>query len=192
MSEIKTTETKEEIVKKPKGHFRRNWSLYLLLLGSLGITAFTWFTKEADLMQQKEVYEDQRMALITKVNTTLKTNNERDLKIVAKSLAYAIANRVIFDDWEEVDLYFRQLVKTDNMLEIFLLQDDELILVSTNKKLEGDYYKDSKMATIQETEEIIFLQDDAGRNLVVAPVLMKENRQSTLVIVYQPVSEFSF
>lgn len=185
------TPTKEEIVKKPKGHFRRNWSFYFLILASLGLTAYTWFTKEYDLGYQKEIFEDQKIALSKNATALIKSNNERDLKLVAKSLAYAVANRVIFDDWEEVDLYFRQLVKSDNIEEIFLLQDDELVLVSTNKKQEGDYYKSSKMALIQETEDIIFLQDDAGRSLVVAPVLMKENRQSTVVIVYQPTGSFN-
>lgn len=186
---IPLSEEKTATVKKTKGHFRRNWAFYLLLLGSIGTMAYTWVTKEYALQNQKESFEDQQLALLQNVNAAVKQNNEKQLTLVAQSLAYAVANRVIFDDWEEVDLYFRQMVKADNVLEIFLLQDDELIMVSTNKKQEEEFYKDSHSAAMRETESILFLQDDARRHLIAAPVMMKENRQSTVLIVYEPAAE---
>lgn len=191
MNTSQETNINTEPVQKPKGHIRRNWSFYLLLAGSLAASTYFWFSKEFTLAYQKEAFEDEQLALISTANARLKNNQENDLKLVAKSLAYAAANRIIFDDWEEIDTYFQQFVKSTNILEVFLLQDDGLVMVSTNKKLEGDYFTDTKINTMQETERTILLQDDKGRNLVVAPVVMKENRQSTLVIVYQPIDSIT-
>lgn len=171
--------------KKQKGHFRRNWSFYFLMLGLLAVSGYVWFTKSYEIQEQKSSFEDKVIALETTAKTTLKSTTERDMTSVAKAFALAVAGRAMFSDWEDIDAYFRELVKADNILAITLIEDDGMVLVSTNKKLEEDYWKESNLTTIQETEQVLFLKDDDGKDIVVAPVMNKENRYGTLVIAFK-------
>lgn len=171
--------------KKEKGHFRRNWAFYFLIMGLIGALAYGWFIKSSELQAEKTHHEDEVIAIEKMAQAALQTANERDMTSVARAFALATAGRAMFSDWEDLDSYFRQLVKADNILEVTLVEDDGLVMVSTNKKLEEEYWKDANLTTIQETEKVIFLKNDLGQDIVVAPVMNKESRYGTIVIVFK-------
>lgn len=174
-----------EIIKTEKGHLRRNWFFYLLIAGLLGAVGFFWYSKEYALAYQKTMFEEKQATFETNTRNMLKQINDRDMKSLAQSLAMVVASRVNAGEWEEIDNDFRQLIKIENLLEITLVEDDGNVIVSTNKKKEEEVLKDSNLTQIQETEALTFLKDDAGQQIVVAPVRLKDSHKSSLVIAYK-------
>jgi hypothetical protein len=180
MAETTVTTTTE------KGHLRRNWFFYVLLVGLAAFSGFSYITQSKALTQQQAVFESEKEVLKTEAQNTLSAVEKEGLTTTAKALAWATGNRVIFEDYDDVDGYFKQLVKSENILEIsYLEEEDGRVLVSTNKKKEEDIFLISNLNAILQTEQVTFLEDDAKTPMVVAPVLNKENKLGVLVILYR-------
>lgn len=173
----------EEI--KQHGHFRRNWFTYTLLIVAVGISTFLWISKHWALKKQASLFQKEKVALIGQAEQALKANGVKHLEMMMKTFVWAVRGEMSRGNLEQVDQYFKQLVKSENIKEITLIDKKGKILISTNKKNEGDQLAKDYAKTVLKSEEVTIISKEL-QEIVSAPVMSLDSRLGTLVIIYQP------
>ena len=148
----------------------------------LVIFLFVWQSMTArqhakELEQTKTHYEEE-------MKLALDLNAQRQLTLMMKTFVWAVRSSMIRDNLDEVDQYFRQLVQEEHISEIVLANEEGTILVSTNKKHEGQAFTEHYPAALLGPDDIRFENRD-GYYYVSAPVLSLNTRLGTLFVVYE-------
>ncbi len=115
----------------------------------------------------------------------LSTSARRQLSLMMKTFVWAVRSSMLRDNLDEVDQYFLELIKEKQIAEIVLADRQGRILVSTNKKHEGQAFADLYPPEMLAVEEVTFRPAlDQTRYFVSAPVLSLNTRLGTLFLVY--------
>jgi hypothetical protein len=85
---------------------------------------------------------------------------------------------------EQVNQYFSQLVKEEKVLEVFLIDNEKKIMISSNKKNEGTLFLSEYLDTIMNAREMTLLEDSL-KLVIAAPVLSIDRRIGVLVVNYK-------
>src|SRR5210317_501293 len=126
-----------EEIKKQKGHFKRNWFFYLLLAGILCFSSYLWISKNTALKRQAKTFSTEKTALMDEAQKSFKVSTDKHLELMMRTFVWAVRGEMTRGNLEQVDQYFKQLVQTENISEITLVNNKSEILLSTNKKNEG-------------------------------------------------------
>lgn len=171
--------------KQQFGHFRRNWVFYALILVSLSFSAYLWMSKNAALKRQAKAFALEKNVIIEQVQQALDFNDQKHLEMMMKTFVWAVRGEMTRDNLEQVDQYFKQLVKVENIKEITLVDKTGMILISSNKKNEGNQLAQEYTETILKMEEITIM-GDGDKKIAAAPVMSLDSRMGSLLIIYQP------
>lgn len=165
------------------GHFRRNWIIYTLLVLALGAVGYFWISKTSALKKQAKVFEEQKVAIIEQAEKSLQSTVQQHLEMMMKTFVWAVRGEMTRDNLEQVDQYFKQLVKTESIREITLVDKTGKILISTNKKNEGSTLPEEYAEQALRSEEVSII-DQTDKQIVSAPVMSLDSRLGTLVLTY--------
>ncbi|GJM35377.1 MAG: hypothetical protein DHS20C18_43780 [Saprospiraceae bacterium] len=171
--------------KKQAGHFHRNRGFYMLLFAAITLTTFLSISKNMALKQQARAFAEEKTAFLEQAQQAVNTNTQKQLDIMMKTFVWAVRGEMTRGNMEQVNQYFKQLVKTDNIKEITLVDKTGKILISTNKKNEGSQLANEYSETVLKSEEVNVI-DKADKKIVVAPVMDLDSRMGSLMIIYQP------
>ena len=106
------------------------------------------------------------------------------LILLAKPLAWAIRDKMISGNRQDISVYMNQMVKEKNFEEISIVDPSNMILLSTDKKEEGKPYATFYNRTFL-TSDSTRIYPQRGRSLVVTtPILGLNKRLGTLSISY--------
>lgn len=173
-----------EEIKKEHGHFRRNWPFYTLIVLALGLSGYLWISKTSALKRQAKAFNQEKITIIDQAQQALKITSEKQLQMMIKTFVWAVRGEMTRDNLEQVDQYFKQLVKSERIEEITLVDKSGTILISTNKKNEGSLLVSEYADTVLIAEEISITNID-NKEVVTAPVMSLDSRLGTLMIIYQ-------
>ena len=119
------------------------------------------------------------------VKLALDKTAKEQLSLMLKTFVWAVRSSVIRNNMDEVDQYFTELIREENIHEIVLAGKNGDILVSTNKKHQSKHFDKFYPAAILNQEDVFFTQSEDGKEYhVAAPVLSLNNRLGTLFLVY--------
>lgn len=172
-----------ENLKKERGHFYRNGIFYFLLLVSLGLSGYLWITQNGVAKKASEKCQSEKIDLMNQAREIFQTNAKTHLELTMRTLDWAVRSEMTRGNHEQVDQYFSQLVKTKKIQEVFFVDANGKITISSNKKNQGIAFVSPYQDTIFKTQEMIIL-DDSTKWLVTAPVLSIDRRIGTLVVHY--------
>jgi hypothetical protein len=129
---------------------------------------------------------NERKAILEKANIELKSKNHEMMVLLCKPLVWAIRAELLRNNLEQVDIFTSDLVKEKNFKSITLVEPSGNIIISTNKKLEGQPASALFDTAILSTDSTVVISMENGELLVASPVMGYDKRLGTLVINYNP------
>lgn len=160
------------------GLVKKHPTIAALLLGLIAIFIVI-LKKNAEITSQK--------ALITKqAEAQIETHQAELLKLIAKPMVWSIRAEMLRMNLEQVNLLISEIVKEGNFIYIHIIQPDGNVLLSTNKKLEGQQIGTAFEESLLKVEAPFVTYQDEKEYLVVAPIMGIDSRLGILVFGYTP------
>ncbi|MDF1699235.1 MAG: hypothetical protein P1U56_25495 [Saprospiraceae bacterium] len=169
--------------KKEKGHLRKNWIFYASILAAIGLAGFLWVSKGIALKKQVKTFETEKAKIVEDAKSTLLTNTNGHLELTMKTFVWAVRSEITRGNQEQVDQYFNQLVKSEKVEEIILVDTNGKVLISTNKKNEGIKLETDYAEDVSKVKEVTII-NKTDQQVVAAPVLSIDSRVGTLIVLY--------
>lgn len=157
---------------------KKNPVVVTALLGVLAVViVFFW----KDMQRQKQTQKIIKVAAMQ-----LEEKNQEMLGLIARPLVWAIRSEMLRGNMEQVDILTTDMVKENNFQFLYLIGPDGDIILSTDKKKEGQKFEESYQQPILTVEStIVFLQEE-NLIIVASPVMGYDMRLATLVMAYKP------
>ena len=162
----------------------KTYKWFFLVAGLLfGTNIYFYFSKKSadkshatELLQTKQKYAQKADAYIS-------MNAKQQLTLMMKTFVWAVRSAMIRDNLDEVNQYFSGLIKEEKMKEIVLAGQKGEILVSTNKKHEGQPFANYYPVEMLQVSDVFFKEDSSGYQIA-TPVLSLNTKLGTLFILY--------
>ncbi len=172
-----------ESINKEKGHFRRNWLLYTVIIVSLLCSGYLWISKSQAIKRQAKEFETEKTMLIQQAQETFQINSAKHLELMMKTFVWAVRGEMIRGNQEQADQYFKQLVKADKIDEVTLVNSNGEILITTNKKNEGSKLTTDYAEDVMKIEEMTIF-NRGNKQIVASPLMALDSRMGTLLVIY--------
>lgn len=179
MANETTPTTSETTQKRSFWQFIRKYPVFLTaLLGILAVTA-VYFWKDMQGRNQK--------AEVEKMATAQIEQNLHDmLRLMSKPLIWSIRSEMLRGNIEQVNIFTNDLVKEKNFQYIHLIDPDGNIIVSTDKKLEGQSANGMFDNSILQTDSVMVFNSDNSMLTLAAPVMGYDKRLAIVIMKYKP------
>jgi len=136
-SEKEELEEKEELKKKKK---QRN--IFILIASFIFIPVLVYVIKDGQLRKLK-IKQKQEIALIKKNATENIINAHKEkLEIVCEVFSWSVTTELTHKQTSTIDNYMVELVKIPEFQELALINSTGKILLSTDKKYEGEAFSE--------------------------------------------------
>lgn len=177
-------ETKYGFFPAVTSHWRLVFTLFLLFLIAI---MFQWKTISVDSITEKMQAERKQRA--TQVKRIVLDKNIDLVRLSAIPLSWAVRSEMINKNFENIDRYFKRLIKESRFKSIALSNMNGTIIVATDKKFEGTkaarIYSPAVLGHDETTVKVL----TNGDILAVAPVLDVSDKLGDLILVYAPEKE---
>ena len=80
---------------------------------------------------------------------------------------------------------FKQLVRVEKIEQLMLVDTKGKIIISSNKKIEGDQLATNHADSVLKIQELTIL-DETDKQIIAAPVLSIDKKLGTLIVFYKP------
>lgn len=154
-----------------------------LFIAALIAIAVIWFINENNLKKERENYQTQLTQITSQSQQMISENNERLLRLTMKPFAWAVRTEMMNENYEQVNVYVTEFVKEPNVESVSVIGPEGIILVSSNKKMEGsaanNFYPEFKM-----NNSSTDLSNSGGTIQISSPVMGLDTKLGTLIIRY--------
>jgi len=162
--------------------YRKTFLITILIFFALISGLWIWKAVENRSMQSEN--DRTNRLLRRKVSMQMDANLKAQLILLAKPLAWAIRDKMISGNRQDISVYMNQMVKEKNFEEISIVDQRNIILLSTDKKEEGKPYSIFYNSTFLRSDSAR-IYSQRGRSLVLTtPILDLNRRLGTLSISY--------
>ena len=167
-----------------KGHFRKHWLFYTLTFFAIAGAGYIWISKTIEVKRQAAQFENEKIALTQQAQESFSENSERNMSLMMTTFVWAVRSEMTRGNEEQVDQYFRQLVKSEKVAEIILADPEGKILLASNKKNEGNQITSEYGNIVQDLEEMTII-NRGNIKIAAAPIMSVNRRIGNLLVVYQ-------
>lgn len=172
-------------IKWSKPEFNKGFFMKILI--AVLLIGNVWFIAK-NIISNKQ-HKKEKEELVEAYELQLSENTKRQLELVTKTFVWSIRSEMLRDNYDQVGLYFNQLVKEDDRVtEIIAINQKGKMIVSTNKRYEGKAFKsiyDEKSLQLNE----ISITQDGEVFTIIAPILALNSKIGTLFMQYKPDEE---
>lgn len=162
--------------KDPVGILKRQWHVLLIIVLLIAIGGMYLWKNIAVSNTRKEVTA-QAARVIAERNTEL-------LRLVSVPLVWAVRGEMMRGNYDQINQYLINFVREPHVQDVILAKADGVILLATNKRLEGEPVTDSFPASVLQVEKTT-VNSLEGKGLVSASPVMGLNRKlGVLIVVY--------
>ena len=152
--------------------------LVLLALGAL----YLW--KMWSERQMSAQYETTQQAVLQRSRQALTQQSIELLRFSTIPLTWAIRKDMMAGNLGQINSYFMELIREPYVRQISLIRPDGLILLSTNKKLEGQRIEAAFPAALLNVSKPEVTQDAQGNIRIAQPVMGLNQKLGLLVVSY--------
>ena len=161
---------------------RKTYLITILIFLTLISGLWIWKAVENRRMDS-ETYRTNKL-LRRKVSLQIDSNLRAQLILLAKPLSWAIRDKMISGNQQDISAYMNQMVQEKNFEEISIVDLRNVILLSTDKKEEGKPYSTFYNSTFLRSDSTR-IYSQRGRSLVLTtPISGLSKRLGTLSISY--------
>lgn len=126
----------------------------------------------------------QKAAIIENASIRLMEKNNEMLVLLCKPLTWLTRSEMLRSNLEEISIFTSDLVKEKNFQYIHLIDPAGNVIISTNKKLEGQSAGEIFGQDILSTDSTIVRSGEGNNLIVAAPVMGYDRRLGTLILNY--------
>ncbi len=164
---------------------KKHWRLlFTLLLLFLIAVMYQWKTISVNSVKDKMKAE--RKHLTAKVNQIVLDKNLELVRLSAIPLSWAVRSEMAKENHENIDQYFKQLVRVNRFRSITLSAADGKIIVATDKSLEGKMVANVYSPAVRDQFETTVKPLPNGEIMAVAPIMGVAGKLGVMVLVYAP------
>ncbi|SDG61485.1 hypothetical protein SAMN05421827_108175 [Pedobacter terrae] len=159
-------------------------SLLIVIVISLVLLSGLWIWKAVELGRVRSENDMAYKLLKRKVSVQMDSSLKSQLLLLSKPFVWAIRDKMISGNRQDINIYMNQMVKERHFEKISIVDQRNVILLSTDKKEEGKpystFYNDSFLKS-----DSTKMYTQSGRTIVItAPILGLDKRLGTLSIKY--------
>jgi hypothetical protein len=183
-SQVNTEKTQSELKKKKK----RTRLIFILIIISIAILipVIIYFFKQDEINKLKEQQQIEISQLKQQATDQVTKNNNANLETVVRVLAWAVRSELTRSNLDQANQYMTELVKIKNYRQVVLISDEGKVLLSTDKKYEGEGFIKLFYDQLVGNEPVKIAPQKNGELMVSAPIMGIDKRLGTIVIMYAP------
>lgn len=173
-----TNDSSGNTTKKQKtmSFIRKNPVLTTALIGILAVVA-VYFWKDIQGKKQKAAIEEMAVA-------QLNQNSSSMLRLMAKPLVWSIRAEMLRGNMEQVNIFTSDLVKEKHFQFIHLIDPEGKIILSTDKKMEGQAVGNMFEPALLKTDSVTVVTGNQGMLTLAAPVMGFDKELAVIVLNY--------
>lgn len=160
------------------GFAQSHWRLLGILLLIIAIAGlFLW--KQIAVEQTRKEVTQKAENLIAKQNAAL-------LQLAATPLVWAVRSEMIRGNYDQINQYMISFVRQPNVKEVVLVKPDGMVVLATNKSLEGTPAADSFPEAALQVEATVVTPLEKRGLMAASPIMGLNKKLGVLIIVYMP------
>ncbi len=165
----------------PLGKRLLRYSILVLILLAVGI--YIW--KELAVKDLEIEMENQRTEMAEERQKALDAQARDMLRLAALPLAWSVRGEMIRENLSQIDEYFREFVKKEGVLSIFLIDKENTVVLATNRKLEEQPADQVVSQQIRDAESVLIEKSESILRMGV-PIMSFNEKMGILVVDYKP------
>jgi hypothetical protein len=169
---------------KPKGTIAARIRLYtymLLILIIIGMYVWRMFS----VRNLENRLDAQKTQMIQERQEAVDVQAQAMLRMTAQPLAWAVRAEMMRDNLSQIDDYFRDLVRTEGVNSILLIDRENQVALATNRKFEGQPAESVASPAIRDTKTVLIEPSESGLRLGI-PIMSFNEKIGILVMDYTP------
>ncbi len=173
-----TEKPKEELKKERKflKFLLRNKIVVILILLLFGV--FFWALIKINVMEKD--FKIQKNEIVNKYEFRIDSINLAKMELVSTVFSWAIRSELSRENMEQVNEFFLNFIKVPDVEKVQLVNyDSSKILISTDKKDEGEAITDRKLFA---SDTIQYFKTDSDHVKYITPIMGLNKRIGSLVI----------
>jgi len=161
--------------------YKRN--MIIIAIVGLGLIFMLWTWKTVQLNNLIVKHKQEQLLLKQRFSKQLESIHKHQLVLISKPMVWAIRNKMMEGNMNEVHLYIDQLAKEQNFEEIAIINPKGAIIASTDKKEEGHPYSTfySKVFLNVDSTKV---NTQRGHLILTTPIPGIDSRLGTLSFEY--------
>jgi hypothetical protein len=175
--DFENAEAKISSVKEKGNSFIKKYPVIFTIIVALILIFCVYYWKNHQAKKQKVSIEN--MATVQ-----LMQNNVEMLKLLSKPLVWSIRSEMLRGNLEQVNIYTNDMVKEKNFQFIYLISPGDSMLISTDKKFQGQSAKGMFDDKLLKTDSLVVENNDNKTLTIYTPVMGYYSRMATLVYSY--------
>lgn len=161
------------------GFVKRNPVLFTILVALVALVS-VYFWKDTEGKNKRRVVEKMASEQLLQINVDM-------LKLMAKPLVWSIRSEMLRGNMDQVNIYTKELVQEKNFQYVHIVEPGGKILISTNKKLEGQPAAGILEASLLQTDSVQVVNKENDLLTIAAPVMGYDKKLATIIMDYTPV-----
>lgn len=158
--------------------------IIICLLIILPTGVYLW--KQNEIKKLKKENESAILAVSQQANDAITNNNKKNIETITRVLSWAVRSEIMRNNLEQANTYITDIVKAADCNEITLIKEDGIVIISTNKKYEGNIYPGPVTSELNSINNVISKSDENNNIMALCPVMGLDNRIGTIVVTYTP------
>lgn len=180
----KTTPTDQQQLSHNSAPMVSRKSLLIVIVTALILLSGLWIWKDVELGKVRSESEIAGKTLKTQVSLKMDSTLRSQLLLLSKPLVWAIRDKMISGNRQDINVYMNQMVKEKNFEEISIVDQRNVILLSTDKKEEGKPYATFYNNAFLKSDSTKMYTQRGRTILITTPILGLDKRLGTLSIRY--------
>ncbi len=160
------------------GLIKKHSTITAIIIGLMAI-AVVYLWKDIESANQKSTIENT-------AKTQIIDNQKALLKLVAKPFVWSIRTEMLLGNLEQVNILIIDMVKENNFVFIHVIEPNGNVLLSTNKRIEGQPIGDEIDSKLLNVDSPFIMSNNLNKFVVSAPIMGVDRRLATLVFGYTP------
>jgi hypothetical protein len=158
--------------------------IILCLLVAIPAGIYLW--KQGEISKLKKQHETEINQIKADAGKTISDNNKKSIEILTRTFTWAVRSEMLRNNLEQVNTYMTDLVKSADLNDISAIKPDGIVVLSTNKKFEGNAYPGFVTTELNNINEVVSRNNGNGNIMSICPIMGLDNRMGTIVITYKP------
>ena len=180
------SEKEEHPIKKKKGLSAQAIVSIIIICLLIIVPAAIYLWKQAEISNLKKAHETEINSIRSDASQTINDNNKKNIETLTRVFSWAVRSEMLRNNLEQVNTYMTDLVKSADLSDISAIKTDGIVVLSTNKKFEGNAYPGPVASQLSSINEVVSRSDESGNIMCICPIMGLDSRLGTIVITYKP------
>ena len=127
-----------------------------------------------------------RAELTETAGRVITQQNQASLQLVMVPLVWAVRSEMIRGNYDQINQYMINFVREPNVNEVVLAKPDGVIVLATNKRLEGTPVADSFPGAVLQVDKTTVSSLENRGLLAASPIMGISEKLGVIMVVYVP------